>query len=87
MPCCFTTGHPKGILQLIIITLCKRVGKPCSPYETIKVLDESGKAVSKENNGELGVKGPGIFAGYLKNPQENKKSFTPDRFLERGIEP
>jgi non-ribosomal peptide synthetase component E (peptide arylation enzyme) len=32
----------------------------------------------------LATKGPGIFAGYLKNPDENRKSFTKDGFFRTG---
>jgi non-ribosomal peptide synthetase component E (peptide arylation enzyme) len=35
-------------------------------------------------DGELVAKGPGIFAGYLKNPEENEKSFTKDGFFRTG---
>ncbi len=35
-------------------------------------------------DGELVTKGPGIFAGYLKNPEENKKSFTQEGFFRTG---
>jgi len=67
-----------------IETICNTVGRPCCPYEQIKILDEEGKALSPNRDGELVTKGPGIFAGYLKNPEENKKSFTPDGFFRTG---
>ena len=51
-----------------IETICNTVGRPCCPYEQIKILDEEGKALSPNRDGELVTKGPGIFAGYLKNP-------------------
>ena len=67
-----------------IETICNTVGRPCCPYEQIKILDEEGKELSPNKDGELVTKGPGIFAGYLKNPEENKKSFTPDGFFRTG---
>jgi non-ribosomal peptide synthetase component E (peptide arylation enzyme) len=67
-----------------IETICNTVGRPCCPYEQIKILDEEGKELSPNKDGELITKGPGIFAGYLKNPEENKKNFTRDGFFKTG---
>ena len=65
-------------------TICSTVGKPCCPYETVKVVDESGKELSPGTDGELVTKGPGIFGGYLKNPEATASSFTKDGFFRTG---
>jgi len=65
-------------------TICNTVGKPCCPYEQVKILDEGGRELPPDQDGELVTKGPGIFAGYLKNPAENRKSFTRDGFFRTG---
>ena len=67
-----------------IETICTTVGKPCCPYEQIKVVNGMGKALSSDQEGELVTKGPGVFAGYLKNPEENKKSFLRGGFFRTG---
>jgi len=67
-----------------IETICTTVGKPCCPYDQVKILDEKGKELAVNQDGELAAKGPCIFAGYLKNPEENKKSFTPNGFFRTG---
>jgi 2,3-dihydroxybenzoate-AMP ligase/mycobactin salicyl-AMP ligase len=67
-----------------IETVCSTVGKPCCPYDVIKILDEEGREMPPYRDGELATKGPGIFAGYLKNPEENRKSFTKDGFFRTG---
>jgi 2,3-dihydroxybenzoate-AMP ligase/mycobactin salicyl-AMP ligase len=67
-----------------IETICFTVGKPCCPYDQVKILREKGKELSVNQDGELTAKGPGIFAGYLKNPEENRKSFTEDGFFRTG---
>lgn len=67
-----------------IETICTTVGKPCCPYDQLKILDEEGKELPPNQDGELVAKGPGIFAGYLKNPEENRKSFTSDGFFRTG---
>ena len=67
-----------------IETICNTVGRPCCPHEQIKILDEKGNELPPNKDGELATKGPGIFAGYLKNPEENKNSFTPGGFFKTG---
>jgi 2,3-dihydroxybenzoate-AMP ligase len=65
-------------------TVCNTVGRPCCPYDEVKVLDAHGNELPFDTDGELATKGPGIFAGYLKNPEENSKIFTGDGFLRTG---
>ncbi len=83
-------GMSEGILTRTsmtddIDTICSTVGKPCCPYDEIKILDVStDKELPLDTDGELATKGPGVFAGYLKNPEENKKSFTADGFFRTG---
>ncbi len=67
-----------------IETICNTVGKPCCPYEQIKIVNSVGKPLPPDQDGELVTKGPGIFAGYLKNPEENKKSFLRRGFFRTG---
>ncbi len=67
-----------------IETICNTVGKPCCPYEEIKILNRTGKPLPTDQDGELVTKGPGIFAGYLKNPEENEKSFLKGGFFRTG---
>jgi non-ribosomal peptide synthetase component E (peptide arylation enzyme) len=67
-----------------IETICTTVGKPCCPYEQINVVNGKGKTLSSDHEGELVTKGPGIFAGYLKNPEENEKSFLRGGFFRTG---
>ena len=67
-----------------IETICNTVGKPCCPYEQIKIVNRTGKALPPDQDGELVTKGPGIFAGYLKNPEENEKSFLRGGLFRTG---
>jgi 2,3-dihydroxybenzoate-AMP ligase len=67
-----------------IETICNTVGKPCCPYEDVRILDVKGIPLPPNRDGELAAKGPGIFAGYLKNPEENRKTFTKDGFFRTG---
>jgi non-ribosomal peptide synthetase component E (peptide arylation enzyme) len=65
-------------------TICTTVGKAVCPYEEVRILDEKGQEVAVGSDGELAARGPGIFAGYLKNPEENKNAFTADGFFRTG---
>ena len=67
-----------------IKTICDTVGRPCCQYDQVKVLGAQGNELSVNTDGELVTAGPGIFAGYLRNPEENKKSFTADGFFRTG---
>jgi len=67
-----------------IDTICTTVGKPCCPYDRVKILDEGGRELPSNRDGELVAKGPCLFAGYLKNPEENRRSFTKDGFFRTG---
>jgi non-ribosomal peptide synthetase component E (peptide arylation enzyme) len=60
------------------------VGKPTCPHDTYKVVDFNGKQLPTGAQGELLIKGPGVFTGYYKNPEENEKAFTPDGFFKTG---
>ena len=64
--------------------VCNTVGRPCCPYEEFRVVDANGNKLPPNTEGELAAKGPGIFTGYLKSEEENRKIFTFDGFLKTG---
>ena len=65
-------------------TICTTVGKPTCPYDTYKVIDQHGNELPPNTQGELVLKGPGVFTGYFNNPEENKAAFTKDGFFRTG---
>ena len=67
-----------------IDVICNSVGRPACPYDTIKIIDDSGNEVPQGQEGELVSKGPGIFTGYFKSPEENSQVFTADGFFKTG---
>jgi 2,3-dihydroxybenzoate-AMP ligase len=77
-PLCRTNLHddPK--------TICGTVGKPICPDDEFRILDDQGHALPPETDGELAARGPGIFAGYLNNRDENQRAFTADGFFRTG---
>jgi len=64
--------------------ICGSVGNPVCPYDVLKIVDPNGNEVPQGVDGELVSKGPGIFTGYFKSPEENAKIFTPDGFFRTG---
>lgn len=60
------------------------VGRSACPYDTIKIIDDAGNEVPNGVEGELVSKGPGIFTGYFKSPEENSQIFTGDGFFKTG---
>ncbi len=67
-----------------IETVYKTVGRPTCPYDTYKVVDRNGKELPPNTPGELLIKGPGVFTGYYKAPEENEKAFDKDGFFRTG---
>ncbi len=60
------------------------IGRPCCPYDEFAILDENGNPSPAVIEGELSAKGPGVFTGYLNNPEANQKEFTPDGYFRTG---
>jgi len=75
-----TITRPSDDLEII----CSTVGRPTCPYDTYKVIDKDGNELPPNTQGELVLKGPGVFTGYYQNPEENKKAFTGDGFFRTG---
>ena len=48
------------------------------------MIDFNENQVPPGTEGELVLKGPGVFTGYYNNPEENKKAFTSDGFFKTG---
>lgn len=59
-------------------------GKPISETDQYKIVDMNGNTVGKGETGELWFKGEYLFSGYLLDPKENMKSFSPDGYFKTG---
>jgi 2,3-dihydroxybenzoate-AMP ligase/mycobactin salicyl-AMP ligase len=75
-----TITRPWDDLEII----CTTVGRPTCPYDTYKVIDADGHELPFNAQGELVLKGPGVFTGYYNNPEENKNAFTKEGFFRTG---
>jgi len=54
------------------------------PNMSAKYLDENGNEVPVGQTGELALKGPNVFKGYLNKPDLTKSAFTEDGYFRTG---
>ncbi|CAN5400587.1 (2,3-dihydroxybenzoyl)adenylate synthase [soil metagenome] len=59
-------------------------GRPMSPHDEMKVVDDNGAEVPLGEEGELVVRGPNTLNGYYRDDDANARSFTPDGFYRSG---
>ncbi|MGV0745738.1 (2,3-dihydroxybenzoyl)adenylate synthase [Mycolicibacterium sp. XJ870] len=59
-------------------------GRPMSPHDEMRVVDEEGNDVAPGKEGELLVRGPYTLNGYYRAEEANARSFSPDGFYRTG---
>ncbi|MFN6554319.1 (2,3-dihydroxybenzoyl)adenylate synthase [Mycolicibacterium septicum] len=59
-------------------------GRPMSPHDEMRVVDEDGHDVAPGQEGELLVRGPYTLNGYYRADEANARSFSPDGFYRTG---
>lgn len=59
-------------------------GRPMSPHDEMRVVDENGDEVPAGQEGELLVRGPYTLNGYYRAADSNARSFSPDGFYRTG---
>jgi fatty-acyl-CoA synthase len=59
------------------------VGWPV-PGLGMRLVDDEGRDVPPGETGELLLRGPQMFAGYLGNPEQTAEAMTPDGWLRTG---
>jgi 2,3-dihydroxybenzoate-AMP ligase len=59
-------------------------GRPVSPADEIRIVDENGNDVPDGIAGELICRGPYTVRGYYKAPEKTRAAFTPDGFYRMG---
>jgi 2,3-dihydroxybenzoate-AMP ligase len=60
------------------------VGRPISPDDEVRLLDDDDNEVAFGETGELCARGPYTLRGYYGAPEHNKKAFTSDGFYRSG---
>ncbi|MSO21052.1 MAG: (2,3-dihydroxybenzoyl)adenylate synthase [Acidobacteria bacterium] len=88
-----TVGHAFGMAEgLINLTrpndslavIRETQGRPASPHEEIRVVDDEGHDVAPGEVGELITRGPYTICGYYKAEEHNQSAFTTDGFYRTG---
>jgi cyclohexanecarboxylate-CoA ligase len=64
--------------------LYTRPGDPFEMSATTAGRPSPGTEARLSEEGELQVRGPSVFSGYLKDPAETTKAFTPDGWFRTG---
>ncbi|MGC2656188.1 MAG: AMP-binding protein [Mycobacterium sp.] len=59
-------------------------GRPLCPDDELRIVDDHDRPVPPGDAGELLVRGPYTFNGYLRADAENARSFDPDGFYRSG---
>jgi long-chain acyl-CoA synthetase len=59
------------------------VGKALAGMD-VRLVDENGKPALHGDSGEIWVRGPNVFLGYLHEPEATAKVLTPDGWLRTG---
>jgi 2,3-dihydroxybenzoate-AMP ligase len=82
-------GMSEGLLMFVRTDdpeqVClETVGRPVSPDDEVRLLDDDGKDVRAGEVGELCCRGPYTLRGYFGVPQYNARVFTHDGFYKSG---
>jgi 2,3-dihydroxybenzoate-AMP ligase len=59
-------------------------GRPLSPDDEVRLVDDEGREVAPGEVGELTCRGPYTLHGYYGVPEYNARQFTPDGFYRSG---
>ncbi len=65
-------------------TIIQTQGRPISPDDEIRIVDDHDQPVPAGEAGNLLTRGPYTIRGYFNNPAANERSFTHDGFYRTG---
>jgi mycobactin salicyl-AMP ligase len=82
-------GMAEGMLNFTrpgdpVDVLVNTQGRPMSPLDEMRVVDDTGASVAPGAEGELLVRGPYTLNGYYRADEANARSFSPDGFYRTG---
>ncbi|EMH4161707.1 AMP-binding protein [Pluralibacter gergoviae] len=65
-------------------TVLHTQGRPLSPHDEIRIVDENENDVAPGQTGQLLTRGPYTIGGYYRAPLHNERTFTADGFYRSG---
>ncbi|QQZ13094.1 (2,3-dihydroxybenzoyl)adenylate synthase [Rhodococcus sp. 21391] len=65
-------------------TIVTTQGRPISPDDEVRVVDDRGEPVPNGTSGHLLTRGPYTIRGYYRAPEHNSTAFTEDGFYRTG---
>jgi 2,3-dihydroxybenzoate-AMP ligase len=65
-------------------TVVTTQGRPISPDDEIRIVDDAGREVAEGGFGHLLTRGPYTIRGYWRAPEHNARAFTEDGFYRTG---
>ena len=82
-------GMAEGMLMFVRfddpeVVRMETVGRPLSPDDEVRLVDDDDKEVSPGEVGELLARGPYTLRGYFGVPEYNARAFTLDGFYRSG---
>ncbi len=82
-------GMGEGLLMFVRLddpedVRLETCGRPLSPDDEVKLIDDEGAEVPPGQVGELACRGPYTLRGYFGVPEYNARQFTPDGFYRSG---
>jgi len=92
IPSCFVQenfGMSEGMLFFVRLddpqeAKLETCGRPISPDDEVRLVDDQGREVARGEVGELTCRGPYTLRGYYGVPEYNAKQFTRDGFYCSG---
>jgi 2,3-dihydroxybenzoate-AMP ligase len=75
--CCTRRDDP---VEVVVETQ----GRPMSPDDEIRIVDDAGNPVAPGEVGELECRGPYTIRGYYRADEHNRTAFTPDGYYRTG---
>jgi 2,3-dihydroxybenzoate-AMP ligase len=82
-------GMAEGLLNYTRLddpdeVICTTQGRPLSPADEVRLVDEQDRDVPASEPGSLLTRGPYTPRGYYRAPEQNARSFTPDGWYRSG---
>lgn len=82
-------GMAEGLLMMTSLddpeeVVLETIGRPISPGDEVKIINDQGQEVEVGQIGEMVCQGPYTLRGYYKASEHNSKAFTADGFFRSG---